>query len=366
MRIGIIGLGLMGGSLAKAIKKVHAQNSYIIGYDTCPDSLRAAYEDGAIDDMAADRQNAFSSCNVIFICTPVSRTYGIVEDLLPYVATDCIITDIGSTKYEVVTQIDSLLKTSTKRAYFVGGHPMTGSEKFGYSSATSYLFENAYYLLTPMSDTPDFILFILQKMIERIGAIPLILSASYHDFATATISHLPHIVASSLVHLVRENDGDNCHLHALAAGGFKDITRIASSNPAIWSSICLSNKEQLLKIFGRYQIILDRFLEYLKEEDEGELYHFFDAARIYRNTFKEGDTHSSSKIYALQVDAKDEPGSIASIANLLSEHHINIKNIGIVNDREFEAGVLKIVVENKASLLKATEVLSKHHYTIYY
>ena len=366
MRIGIIGLGLMGGSLAQAIKKVHAQNSYIIGYDTQIDSLKTAYEAGAIDNMATDRTSSFSNCNVIFICTPVSSIYEIVKELLPYVATDCILTDIGSTKYEIVTQVHSLLKNSTKRAYFVGGHPMTGSEQCGYRAAHSYLFENAYYLLTPMSDTPDFILFILQKMIERIGAIPLILSASYHDFATATVSHLPHIIASSLVHLVRENDGENCHLHALAAGGFKDITRIASSNPAIWSSICLSNKNQLLKVFERYQDILDRFLTYLKTDDEAELYHFFDASRIYRNTFKEGDAHSSSKIYALQVDAKDEPGIIASIATLLSEHQINIKNIGIVNDREFEAGVLKIVVENKASLLKATEILSKHHYTIYY
>lgn len=366
MRIGIIGLGLMGGSLAKAIKKVHAQNSYIIGYDLQHTYSKTAYEEGVIDHIATDAKTSFSDCAVIFICTPVSHTYKTVEDLLPHVAADCILTDIGSTKYEVVSNIDTLLKNNKKRVYFVGGHPMAGSEKFGYAASTAYLFENAYYLLTPMGDTPDFILFILQKMIERIGAIPLILSASYHDFATATVSHLPHIIASSLVHLVRENDGDNGHLHHLAAGGFKDITRIASSNPDIWTTVCLSNKKQLQKVFSRYTDILNHFSEMLEKEDESELHHFFDAARIYRNTFKEGASNDPSKSYALHMDAKDEPGIIASIATLLSKHHINIKNMGIITDRESESGVLKIVVENKAALLMATEVLSKNHYTIYY
>lgn len=366
MHIGIIGLGLIGGSIAKSLKNLHVQNSYIIGYDLNKEDLTLAYKEGNIDFMAPNCTEAFSTCAVIFICTPVSTTIEVVKTLMPHLPNDCILTDVGSTKYDLVLAMNNLLNQTDQRLYYVGGHPMTGSEKFGYSASSSTLFENAYYMLTPTGDTPDFILFILQKLIERMGGIPLILSASYHDYATAHVSHLPHIIASSLVHLLRENDGDNRHLHTLAAGGFKDLTRIASSNPNIWTSICMSNKEQIKEGFSSYMDILKRFETILEDKNEEELYSFFDVARIYRNTFNEVSSHGLMKSYSLHVDAKDEPGIIAAIATLLSEHHINIKNIGIINEREFESGVLKIVFSGRSDLLLATEILSKHRYNIYY
>ena len=367
MNIGINGLGLIGGSIAKAIKQVHAQNSYIIGYDTNKSDLQAAYEDGVIDTIAPSLQTGFSTCNVVFICTPVHYIVDLVEALLPYLPNDCILTDVGSTKHELIKEVSKHTAASPKRIYYVGGHPMTGSERFGYVASSSHLFENAYYMLTPQADTPEFILFILQKLIERMGAIPLILSSSYHDFVAAHISHLPHIIASSLVHLVRNNDGEKAYLHALASGGFKDLTRIASSNPNIWTSICLSNKHQIKKAFNDYKGILEHFIDILENESEDELYSFFDTSRIYRNTFPEGVVSSElTKRFSLHVDAKDEPGIIANIATLLSEHHINIKNLSVMSDREFDVGVIKIFFANKADLIKATEVLSRHRYTIYY
>lgn len=366
MNIGIIGLGLIGGSIAKSIKRVHSQNSYIIGYDLNQENLRAAYNEGVIDSVASSLQTGFSSCNVVFICIPVRHITSILDKLLPFLPNDCIITDVGSTKYELVKLISKYINQSTKRIYYVGGHPMTGSERFGYSASSAHLFENAYYMLTPQGDTPEFIVFILQKLIERMGAIPMILSASYHDFITANISHLPHIIASSLVHLVRNNDGENAYLHALAAGGFKDLTRIASSNPELWTSICLSNKSYIQKVFKDYHQILSHFLSVLENDSESEIYSFFDTARIYRNTFPEGISSELTSRYALHVDAKDEPGIIAKIATLLSDHHINIKNLSIMSDREFDVGVIKIIFANKADLIAATEILSQHRYTIYY
>lgn len=366
MHIGIIGLGLIGGSIAKTIKKVHAQNSYIIAYDTNTTFTEAALESGSIDKIASNLTYEFSNCNVIFICTPISYTPDIVKGLLPYVSKDCIITDIGSTKYELIQEIDTIIKSSDKNLYFVGGHPMAGSEKSGYFASTDYLFENAYYILTPLSDTPDFIVFILQKMIERLGALPLILTPSYHDFATATVSHLPHIIASGLVHLVKDNDGSKNHLHTLAAGGFKDITRIASSNPTIWHNICKSNKEEIQKVFKRYIDILNEFYNALDTGNDEAVYNYFDEAKSYRNTFNDGINSEIIKNYTIYVDAKDEPGIIASIATLLSSHGINIKDIGIMNHREFACGVLRIAFANKSCMLNAHQILSKHNYTIYY
>lgn len=366
MNIGIIGLGLIGGSIAKAIKSVHAQNSFITGYDTNQGDLLEAYKDGTIDAMTTQLEKGFSNCTLIFICIPVQHIPSVIPKLLPHLPNDCILTDVGSTKYELLKEITAYTHASSKHIYYVGGHPMAGSERFGYRASSAHLFENAYYMLTPEGNTPEFIIFILQKLIERMGAIPLVLSSSYHDFVTANISHLPHIAAAALVHLVRNNDGDDGSLHTLAAGGFKDLTRIASSNPDIWTSICLTNRRQIEKVFTEFIHILTHFMELLQDSNAKELYSFFDTARIYRNTFSDGPSSELMKGYALHVDAKDEPGIIAKITTLLGNHHINIKNLSVMSDREFDVGVIKIFFANKSDLLKATEVLSLDRYTIYY
>ena len=365
MHIGIIGLGLIGGSIAKTLKKVHAQNSYIIGYDTASLSCAKAFEEGAIDHIASELGADFCKCNVIFICTPVSSIDTVVEKLLPFVSSDCILTDIGSTKSGVIQKIEALLTAHSKKAYFIGGHPMTGSEQSGYEASTNYLFENAYYILTPTPGTPDFILFIIQKMIERLGAIPITLEPSYHDFATAAVSHLPHIIASSLVHLVKDQDNYEHALHTLAAGGFKDLTRIASSNPTIWQDICLSNKAPIKACLENYIASLTAFCQTLDSEDSSALYTFFNEAGRYRDTFQDGIKSDITKVFTIFVDAEDEPGIIACIATLLSSHSINIKDIGIVNQREFSSGVLRIAFGMKSEMEKAKHLLIKHNYTVY-
>lgn len=365
MHIGIIGLGLIGGSIAKTLKKVHAQNSFIIGFDTDSLSATKALEEGAIDHIATELGAEFSKCNVIFICTPVSSIDMVVEKLLPFIASDCILTDIGSTKESVMKKVEDILSGHTKKAYFIGGHPMTGSEQSGYEASTNYLFENAYYILTPSPGTPDFILFIMQKMVERLGAIPITLEPGYHDFATAVVSHLPHIIASSLVHLVKNQDGCEHSLHTLAAGGFKDITRIASSNPTIWQDICLSNKTPIKACLENYIVSLTAFCQTLESEDSQAIYNFFNEAGRYRDTFQDGIKSDIAKVFTIFVDAEDEPGIIACIATLLSSHSINIKDIGIVNQREFASGVLRIAFGKKSEMEKAKHLLIKHNYTVY-
>ena len=242
---------------------------------------------------------------------------------------------------------------------------MTGSEKSGYFASTNYLFENAYYILTPSEGTPEFIVFIMQKRIERLGALPLIMSPDYHDFATGIVSHLPHIITSSLVHMVRENDDASHLLHTLAAGGFKDITRIASSDPTVWRDICLSNKEEIKKSFKAYIDLLSQFYQVLEQEDTSDLYDFFDVSRKYRDTFTDGINANTTQIYTVYVDAEDEPGIIACISTLLSSRGINIKDIGVMKHREFKCGVLRVAFATKSDLQFAKELLTKHNYTIY-
>lgn len=366
MNIGIVGLGLLGGSLAKAFKKANATNSYIIAADTCLDTLQRAKKEEVIDHCASGIDASFSSCAVVFICTPVAHIPGIVKQLIRYVPKDCIITDVGSTKYDIVQKVEHILEENNSSAYFVGGHPMAGSEDSGYRYSKAHLFENAYYIITPYANTPDFIVFIIKKLVERIGAIPLIISPSYHDFATASISHVPHILAAGLVHLIKDSDGEKNLLHTLAAGGFKDITRIASSNPGLWRDICVSNKDQILKMLNRYIDILEEAKDAIENNENEWVYKFFSDAKSYRDTFP---THSPGLLaenYVLFVDIQDNPGMIARIASLLSDNGINIKNIGIVNHREFHGGVLQIILEKKSHMIESMRILTSNNYRAFY
>lgn len=366
MNIGIIGLGLLGGSLAKAFKKANAPNSYIVATDTCRDTLKKARKEGFIDQRASGIDASFSSCAVIFVCTPVAHIPEVIKKLIPYVSKDCIITDVGSTKYEIVQDVQRILDEESSSAYFIGGHPMAGSEESGYESSKAHLFQNAYYVITPSGDTPDFIVFILKKLVERIGAIPLLISPSYHDFATASISHVPHVIASGLVHLIKNSDGEKNLLHTLAAGGFKDITRIASSNPDLWRDICFSNKQQIIKMLRRYIAILDNAASAIESDDMQWIYNYFNDAKSYRDTFTSDSSGLLPKTYTLFVDVPDNPGMIAKVATLLSNHEINIKNIGIVNHREFHGGVLQIAFEKKSHMLDSIQLLSRHDYSVFY
>ncbi|ONI43746.1 hypothetical protein AN641_09165 [Candidatus Epulonipiscioides gigas] len=365
MQIGIIGLGLIGGSIAKTLKQINAGHSDIVAFDNNIEVLNKAKEEGIINKISPAIGSEFSDCNVIFICTPVADIVSIVNTLLKYVSRDyCIITDVGSTKYNILKEVNPLLKN--KNVFFIGGHPMTGSEKSGYDASTDYLFENAYYVLTPFNDTPEFIIFILQKVIERLGAIPIIIPSDVHDKATATISHVPHIIASALVNLVKHSDTKERFLHTLAAGGFKDITRIASADPIMWENISFANKEEITKVIEHFINILNSFKDSLELDNKQKIFDFFEEAKLYRNTFRDGIHSTFVKTYTMFIDVKDYPGSIASVATLLSNNSINIRDIGIVNHREFEAGILRIVFSTEDHRLKAHELLLYHNYKVYY
>ena len=159
-----------------------------------------------------------------------------------------IITDVGSVKSDIHA---AAIETGMEHC-FIGGHPMTGSEKTGYANATAYLLENAYYIITPTAQSPKDKVTEFTELVRSLGALPMVLDYKAHDHATATISHLPHIVAASLVNLVQQLDDEHETMKTIAAGGFKDITRIASSSAVMWENICLSNREQILEIMDRF------------------------------------------------------------------------------------------------------------------
>ena len=182
---------------------------------------------------------------------------------------------------------------------------------------------------------------------------------------TGTISHLPHVIAASLVGLVRDTDTEDELMKSLAAGGFKDLTRIASSSPTMWQHICVKNKDNLTRILDSYIASLKTARERIASGDEQWIYQLFDSSRNYRNSISETSSGPIKKAFAVYCDIIDEAGGIAAIATILASGGINIKNIGIVHNREFDEGVLRIEFYEEAAQEKAAELLQKFRYIVY-
>ncbi|MDR1532310.1 MAG: prephenate dehydrogenase [Clostridiales bacterium] len=349
---GIVGLGLIGGSLAQGLRAKCGAGK-IIGRDTSREAVRAALRDGAIDQAAENIDETFAPCDVIFLCTSVRTIPGLVERLLPVTKQDCVLTDVCSTKLSIMAGIPS-----EAASRYVGGHPMAGSEKTGYMAARPYLFENAYYILTPTRQTRPESLNKLTRVVSALGAIPMIMPPETHDRAVAAISHAPHIVAAMLVNLVRGSE-DSDIMRRLAAGGFKDITRIASSDPAMWNEICVDNRGEILKILSRLKDQLACAEEFL---NTGRAEEFFKAAKEYRDSFQ--TVTQPERIYEIKIDVEDKPGIIAVVATLLCAGGLNIKNIGVANSREYEGGVLRVELDSETSLRTGREILRKYNFQI--
>ena len=240
-KVGFIGLGLIGGSIAKTIKKKYPDTT-LIATARHADTIQEAHNFGTIENDTLLPLSDFADCDYIFLCTPVQQNLIYLKELKSVIKPSCIITDVGSVKSDIHKAVTAL----DMEANFIGGHPMCGSEKTGFFNATEYLLENAYYIITPTAKTTPAQLEEFHALVKSLGSVPMILDYEKHDFATAAISHLPHIIASSLVNLVSDLDDEQETMRTIAAGGFKDITRIASSSPVMWQNICLSNQEQIL------------------------------------------------------------------------------------------------------------------------
>ncbi len=357
---GFIGLGLIGGSIARAIREKLPQ-SQIIAYDINKIALQTALQDGVINIAAEGIDESFAPCDYLFLCAPVQKNDDNLKIIKDIVSEDCLLTDVGSVK----TGIHEAITAAGLDSRFIGGHPMAGSERVGYVNSKAILLENAYYILTPTATVAQGKVEAYRDLVSTLGAIPLILDCKHHDYVTAAISHLPHVIASALVNLVEASDSEDGIMKMVAAGGFKDITRIASSSADMWQQICLTNTENISALLTDYINALCAIREKLDAKDAPELHSFFDNARIYRDSFINVSSGPIKKDYAMQIDIADKPGSLATIATLMAENDISIKNIGIAHNRESEGGVLRIEFYDEATIRTAKELLKNKGYTIY-
>ena len=349
--------------LRRALEKLGEKNlfSNINPFDKNKETLALAVQENIIDTSCSAIDDNFKGCSYIFLCAPVSYNTACLTQLKSLIDPDCILTDVGSVKTSIHEEIISLGMEEN----FIGGHPMAGSEKNGFANSKAHLIENAYYILTPSAKVSEEKINAYRNFVSSLKALPIVLDYRQHDCITGTISHLPHIIASTLVNFVRDTDTKEELMKALAAGGFKDITRIASSSPVMWQQICLKNGKNISHILGQYIEALIQAKLSIDTEDENALYTLFESSRDYRNSMPNTSAGPIKKQFAVYCDIIDETGGIATIATILASNNISIKNIGIIHNREFEEGVLRIEFYDESSSSKASALLKKYRYIVY-
>ncbi len=358
--VGFIGLGLIGGSIARTIRRIHP-DAVIYAFDTDREALEQAEKDGTVNHVLDAVDEKLSPCSILFLCAPVSVNISYLKTIRGFMDDQCLITDVGSVK----GPMQSAILEMDMEENFVGGHPMVGSERSGYENSTDHLLENAYYFLTPCANTNFMLSARFSSFIQGLGALPVSLPPEEHDYITAAISHVPHIVAAELVHLVRRADTRGGMLKQLAAGGFKDITRIASSSPVMWEQICENNSPNIRSLLGDMVRDLQEMIDMLDGHNGQYVNEYFREAGEYRNSVPDHATGLFDKIHKIYVDIPDEPGTLATVASQLAFHNISIKNIGIVHNREFEEGVLEIILYDEESCRNASSVLRERNYVVH-
>ena len=384
MTFAFIGLGLIGGTIARAIR-IKYPDAEILAWDPDLLSVKIAVQDKVVSRALPSINEEIGAADVVFLCAPVGSNADNLEKVAPFLRPDAILTDVGSVKTDTHRKIRQMHLTKQ----FIGGHPMAGSERIGYRNSSAQLLENAYYALTPEADFPEEKTQWFRDFISSIGALPIVLSCEEHDYVTAAISHLPHIVSAALVNLVKESDNEEGLMKTMAAGGFKDITRISSSSPVMWEQICLANPENILSLLDRYIAALQNFrgkLAAAKGDEPAEngdgliidggriqsihknseaLRSYFRSAQEYRDSFSEAASGPIKRTYALHVDIADQPGMIAEVSLILANRRISIRNIGITHNREFQEGVLRVELQNEKEEHSARMLLISRGYTVH-
>lgn len=358
----IAGLGLIGASMALGIKRDHPDYE-ILGYNRSQASRDIALERGMIDRATDDFASFAPLADVIILTLPIKQTIAFIKELANLdLKEGVIISDAGSTKSAIVVTAEKFFADKSVR--FVGAHPMAGSHKTGAASADVNLFENAYYILTPSSLTTPDTLEEMRDLLSGLHARFIEIDAEEHDRVTSQISHFPHILASGLMEQTVSYAEEHEMARRFAAGGFRDMTRIAESEPGMWTSILLSNRDTIIERIEDFKGRLDEIGHAISVGDENQIWNFFNQAREQRQAMeihKRGGVDSSFDLY---VDVPDEEDVILRILELLRgtslvNIHINEEN------REDVHGILQISFKNAQDLKRAEQVITENtNYTV--
>ncbi|CAM3775376.1 prephenate dehydrogenase [Cohnella lubricantis] len=362
IKIAICGVGLIGGSLALCLKGKPGYR--VVGHEIREESAAKCAELGVVDEATTSLAEAAADADYIFLCVPVGRLNDYIDELsrLP-LKPGCVMTDVGSTKASIVEHAAQL---ALKGTTFIGGHPMAGSERSGVEAASADLFENAYYVLTPTEDAPAEAVQALEKLLRWTRAKIITTDAARHDRIVGAISHLPHMIAVALVNQIAGYNESSDLYRSLAAGGFRDITRIASSDPIVWRDILVNNRQVLLELLSDWRREMDEFTRLLESEDGEGVAERFKQANDFRNRLPERRKGMITSLYECYVNVPDQPGVIGRIAAELGQARINLSNLHIIESREDVPGVLRLSFRRQDDLDRAVALIRSMDYIVYF
>lgn len=352
-QITIIGLGLIGGSLGLALCKSR-KISQVVGQDVDVFAIKTAVARGAVHWSTTSLSLAVKYSDIVVLAVPVGRMKNIVQEIIPYLKEGCIITDVGSTKEKLVEEISQILP---HHIYFVGAHPMAGSERGGILGADPYLFENAIFCITPRENTHKIAVESVTALAGFVGAKVKLISPSEHDQMVAGVSHLPYLVAVSLVNSVCQLSQDYPGTLTLAAGGFRDTTRIAGGDPLMWKDISLSNQQAIIRMIDLFSANMEIIKRKIMDTCPEDLMQIFQESRTNREQIPFRYKGVLPEINELLVSVPDKTGMLALITGCLAEQGINVSEIEVLPVRENHEGAIRLGFQRKDILEKAEEIL---------
>lgn len=356
-KVGIIGLGLIGGSLALALKNKYKGEVYVYGYDVSKEAVEKALSAGAIDEELKSAGEVAQASELTVVATPLESIEEVLRTIGAFQGPESVITDVCSLKKKVVELSQRLLQYPEN---FIGGHPMAGSEKGGFDAAHHEIFLGRPYIITPTESTAEKAIKEAHWLIKSIGAKPVTLSAEEHDLAVAFNSHLTHVISWAIVSLALK---DRTAEVAARFGGpsYRDMTRVSMSSPSLWSNILSENREKVLKAIDLFAEELRSFREAISTGSKDKIESKIRPARekrfeIYRST------EEKEEIYRLEVVLPNRPGQLARVTSLLGMEGINIENIEMVHGEG--QGLLFVDVNGKELAEKALKILSKEGFEV--
>jgi prephenate dehydrogenase len=345
MKIAVLGVGLIGGSIGLAAHE-HVEDAEVVGFGRNPDRLRRAVELGAIDRAAGSLAEAVDGAELCFACAPVGALAELVRDALEAVGPGCVVSDVGSTKQALLAAVDD--------PRFVGGHPIAGAETAGVEHARADLFENAVWYLTPLPHSEGLLYERLHRFVVALGARPVAVDPATHDRLVAVFSHLPHVLANVLASQAAGRLADHGEALRHVGPSFRDMTRVAGANTDIWADIYRANSDAIVEEIRAFRDELDRVERLLAA---GDVADWNERARADRRSLLEAEL-GDEPVHELRITVPNRPGIVAQVALELGKAGVNIADLALAPAPDMRSGAMTLWIAGDEPAARAAELIA--------
>jgi prephenate dehydrogenase len=349
MRIAVLGVGLIGGSIGLAAKR--RLGAEVSGFDPDPVARERGLERRTVDRMDGSIAGAVEGAEVVFCAAPVRTLPGLISEALAASSEQAVVTDVGSTKGSLIRAVAG---PHTER--FIGGHPLAGAETAGVENARAELFEGARWYLTPTERSSGVLYDRVQRTISDLGARPQAIDPETHDRLMATVSHLPHVIANVLVQQAAAATAEESERLPEVGPSFRDTTRVAGANPPVWGDIFATNRDAVAREIESVSKRLREAAELIRSGDEERVSAWHGAAREHRRHLLEADL-AGGELYQLRLSVENRPGTVAELALALGRAGVNIEDMALYPAPDMRTGAVSLWVAGEGEAKRAAEIV---------